>query len=182
MGYSVPETNLLKEPVLQGLTSLSSTQVESVLGREVDTYDGRRFKYVFTSTTFTAASIATYPAFFFENLLQNGATVTTTHDGDLGRSFGGVLTAIQAAGGNYCWMQTKGIVPSCAVSSSVEAIGDTLTCHEAGMVSRFPIQAISSNADASGHTIDLMIRPTLGTAMQAASGGLADIMLHGAVA
>ena len=30
-----------------------------------------------------AAPIATYPAFYFENLSQNGATVSTTHDGDL---------------------------------------------------------------------------------------------------
>ena len=177
MAYSVPPSNEAKEVFLQGLTTLSSTQIESDLGREIEFTKGQRFKYCFTSTTFTPAPVATYPAFFFENLLQNGATVTTTHDGDLGRSFAGVLTVLQLTGGNYCWVQTAGIVPSGLVSSSVAAIGDTLTCLEAGQVARFPIQAVSTAI--GGATYDLMIAPILGTAMQAASSGKADYVLHG---
>lgn len=178
MAFSVASTYRLDKPILQGLTSWSSSANHTV-GYEVNSDDGRKYEYVFVSTTMTAAPIATYPAFYFEGLSQT-PVVTTTHDGDLGRSFGGVLCALLAAGNNYGWMQTRGIVPSCAVSSSVAAIGDTLGCREAGQLTRFPIQSASTNPDSTGwSTPDLIIEPILGTAMQATDGGLADVMLHG---
>ncbi len=174
MGYSVAATHTIKRGVvIQGLDQVSSTQLHDP-GYSVETTDGRVYEYVFLSTTMDVAPIATYPAFLFESITQV-KTVTTTHDGDLGRSFGGVLCAAVAAGNNYMWMQTRGIVPSCAVSTSVAAIGDTLGCRAAGSLTRFPVQNVSTAVNSP----DLTTEPILGTAMQAASGGLADVMLHG---
>lgn len=175
MGFATADHHLLDRPIIQDLTVVSSTAKHD-LGFVVRASTGEEYEYAFLSTTMTVASIATYPAFYFENLLQNH-TITTTHDGDLGRSFAGVLCAAVAAGNNYLWIQRKGIVPSCAVSSSVAAIGDTLCCIEAGKLGRFPVEATSTAV--GGVTPDLTIIPRYGTAMQAASSGLADVMLHG---
>ena len=174
MGYTVAASNLLDKSIFQDLTALSST-ANHALGYQVRAETGEVYEYAFLSTTMTATSIPTYPAFYFENLSQQ-VEITTTHDGDLGRSFAGVLCASTAAGSNYLWIQREGIAPSCAVSTSVAAIGDTVTCYETGMLARFPIEAISSAV--GGVTPDLTIAKVVGTAMQAVSGGLADVMLH----
>lgn len=177
MGYSTPPSNEAKNVILTSLTSVSSTMDEAYLGVEIEYQQGQRFKYVFNSTTTTVASIATYPAFFLETTANNGATITTTHDGELGRNFAGILTTAQAAGSNYHWIQTAGYVPSGAVSTSVAAAGDSLTCLEAGKLGRFPVQATSTSI--GGVTPDLVIYPIIATSSESATGGLADYVLHG---
>ena len=172
MAYAVAATHTLDKPILQALTSWSSTAKHDI-GFEVSSSLGRKYQYTFVSTTFTVASIAAYPAFYMANVGQQG-DVTTTHDADLGRNFAGVLTAIMAAGGNYGWIQTKGIAPSCAVSSNVSA-ENSLGCMGAGGLSYFPIEAVSTSI--GGVTYDLTNMRPVAVAMEAATSGQADCLL-----
>lgn len=172
MAYTTAPTHKLDKVILQGLTVVSSTK-RMPLGLEVNASTGERYKYVFLSTLMTPASRATYPAFAFENINQK-ETVTTVHDGDKGRSFVGVLCAVANGGGNYLWLQNRGMVPSCNVSTSVAAVGDTLACFEDGQLSSLPVEALSTTL-----AFDEMSVKMIGTAMEVASGGMADVQLHG---
>lgn len=172
MAYAVAKSHTLKEPILQGLTSWSSTAKHD-LGFEVASSLGRKYRYVFLTSGITAATIPAYPAFYMANAGQQDH-VTTTHDADLGRNFAGVLTAVLAAGANYGWIQTKGIVPSCAVSDNVSA-EDSLGCLEAGMLSYYPDEAVSTALP--GVTYDLTNMRPVAVAMQSASSGKADVLL-----
>ena len=57
----VAGTHQLDQPILQGLTQLSSTQHDT-LGKRVKSSDGREYMYVRCSTDMTAMPIAGYPA------------------------------------------------------------------------------------------------------------------------
>jgi len=173
MGFDVAATYTLDKPILQGLKVKSST-AQHDLGFAVSSTDGREYTYALHSTNTTAASAVTYPAFLIQGGTYDGWSVTTTHDADLGRNFAGVLCSSDTVGGNYLWVQTKGYVPSCLLSTSVSA-EDSLTCAEAGMLTQFLSTAVSTSV--AGVTFDLTNAADVGVALEADSSGLGDAIL-----
>lgn len=172
MTYAVAATNTLGKPILQALTSASSTAAHDV-GYTTKSTDGREYTYQYVSTNMTAAGTACAPLFYLSGAGVKDVSTTYTA-GDLGRNFAGLICTALAAGDNYVWAQTDGFVPSALLSSNVAA-GETLTCMESLMLTDVLANTISTNI--ASYTLDAMNVGTIGTALTAYAAGYGTIML-----
>ena len=129
MAYSVPATNQLDKPILQGLQQSAAAAVHT-MGYKVASDDGREFQYVYMQSS-DVAMYSARPMVWVDTTADYVVTpdcsdaATTMSAGGAG-GFAGVATMnnidVNAA---YVWMQTKGLVDS-ALVSAVVALNDAL--------------------------------------------------------
>lgn len=171
MAYSVPSTTLLDKPILQGLTTVGTTQYHD-LGYTVTSSTGRKFMYCITSAGGVATILGGHPAYFFQS--TTGPTVTSdasdsaTTQGGACSAFAGLFCGLlTAATAQYAWVEIPNgaVTPDASVSTNV---------------------AVSSAISALG-TADAYLDVFLGgastkvvaIALEAAASNLADIIMLG---
>jgi len=170
MAYTVPATNLLNRPILQGLTATSAAAAHD-LGYTVKSDDGREFVYCLTNAS-SVVTYAGYPAYWYPggtafhvtSDVDDAMDVDGT-DGPIGAAFAGVFTCTVAAAAVYHWVQTAGNAPDASCSTNVTA-SDNLIAKTDSL-----FDAYSTAAESSSHVV--------ATALEADTGGFADIMLLG---
>ena len=162
---SVASSHTLDKPILQGLTTVSSTAAHDI-GYHVRASTGEGYTYYQTSTTVTAAPIAGYPAFFDAG--TGGDFLTTTQKDGYGHNFAGIFCAAlstTAIGANYLWVQDEGVVPSAAASCGATSVLTAVTGYFSD----------SSNGSTSYVAGDAVERNAVG--LQTHGSTLADVQL-----
>ena len=128
MAYSVPATHLLNKPILQGLQASSATAVHSV-GDKVQSSDGKEFQYVYFASTGTVYMYTARPIVWSDttgDYVVDCDVSTAEATRGFGHGFAGVSTFANGdINAMYMWIQTKGLVDSAWVSTSV-AVNDPL--------------------------------------------------------